>query len=927
MVVGSPSTVRESVGNESLWSDRGEFMSAKSLPPDDPQRISFVCDCGKKLVVNSIKSGKRLKCPSCGQVVVVPPVPAGIVPTPTSAASEPDTETGKRRLMPVLSMIVLWSVPLGVAIGGVALVRFDLKSKQQARIDAANTEVRDAVKGADDWLNQGRAKEGENVEHRLMKAVAAKNVSDKANADAVLETVRARRAELAADSVFDAAKIKLDAKAIVEAVALLHRYVAEPHATKNREAEQLLADYDRATSESAAIDTLVAMSDEQFVQFRDTGKLDDHDREIAHPNLVEVRATTLRRNLETANRRREENKVAEAKLQKSEPVAVAAAVPGGPPSGAALPGAPHAFGAPKQQTIDLQNGRVSFTNPRRPKTSHGPPPVPASETRVNDFGVSTSDGFVSLFNGRDLTGWKMHPGQPGNWRVEKGLLVGSDPGRTPARVSATPEYFEVPSFLYSERDDFADFHLRALAWVNEGGDSGVFFRSHFGPSGVPSLLPLGYEADIHDGDAGSLCTLNQDRSELTVLRRGHSEARRGEWVTLEVVAAKIYNTIKVNGATVVDFIDNDQRYTSGHIALQCWQRESQVYFHKIEIKELVGESLLAAVAQAKRADEMSHTVMSQNAADHNDQPPVKETARYIPPDKEIPKYIAEQIRVLRTVPRPVAAAEIPRVAPGQPPPRPRKIPTAQELDPDVELRRQAADNLKALGPKAIVAVRELTHAAIYDKDLVVKRKALEALGEIGSPNATNVSGPYNQAITEFARVITRSGPDYVLANAAEDSLLKLLPFVGKHLTINNAMLLLLVHELGDKRVAPAIEDAWAACGLTKKFLTDEIVRSSFVDYITGAPRKNPYPHRPFPDSYYVNVTPEGKIQLRGKPEWVLWAEAHPKEAAEMAERADAQMIENEKRLGRIKFKEVPAGPSLDEIARARRAGQRPRPDY
>ena len=181
--------------------------------------------------------------------------------------------------------------------------------------------MREAVKGADGWLKQGSAKEGENVEHRLMKAIAANDVSDKANADAVLETVRTRRAELAADSLFDSAKAKLDAKAIVEAVALLQRYVADGHATKKPEAQRLLADYDLATSDKAALQTLMALSDERFVQFRNTGKLDD--RKITHPILVEIRATTLRRNLQTANQRREEIRIAEAKRQQDEKIAEA----------------------------------------------------------------------------------------------------------------------------------------------------------------------------------------------------------------------------------------------------------------------------------------------------------------------------------------------------------------------------------------------------------------------------------------------------------------------------------------------------------------------------------------------------------------------------------------------------------------------------
>ena len=153
-----------------------------------------------------------------------------------------------------------------------------------------------------------------------------------------------------------------------------------------------------------------------------------------------------------------------------------------PPS----PGAPHAFGAPRSSrpAIDLQtDGRVSergcdavADRPPRTKTGLEHTTTPKCRRRaapklsVNDSGAATSDGFVSLFNGRDLTGWKTHATQPGKWRVENGVLIGSDPGRT-GRVRAVrsgthepmPEYQGVPrgTFLYSERGDFADFHLRS----------------------------------------------------------------------------------------------------------------------------------------------------------------------------------------------------------------------------------------------------------------------------------------------------------------------------------------------------------------------------------------------------------------------------------------------------------------------------------
>src|SRR5262249_37154827 len=70
-------------------------------------------------------------------------------------------------------------------------------------------------------------------------------------------------------------------------------------------------------------------------------------------------------------------------------------------------------------------------------------------------------GVVQLFNGKDLTGWKTLPQDKARWEAKDGLLVGSgDVGH-----------------LYTERDDYQDFHLTAEARINNGGNSGIYFRS------------------------------------------------------------------------------------------------------------------------------------------------------------------------------------------------------------------------------------------------------------------------------------------------------------------------------------------------------------------------------------------------------------------------------------------------------------------
>src|SRR5207302_1871566 len=100
-----------------------------------------------------------------------------------------------------------------------------------------------------------------------------------------------------------------------------------------------------------------------------------------------------------------------------------------------------------------------------------------------------ADGWVRLFNGKDLSGWKTHDLAPGNWRVEDGAIVGRGDK-------------SFLSFLFSE-SEYADFHLRVEAKINAIGDSGVNFRTPFDvrlwDGGKKIRLDGGYEAQIAVG--------------------------------------------------------------------------------------------------------------------------------------------------------------------------------------------------------------------------------------------------------------------------------------------------------------------------------------------------------------------------------------------------------------------------------------------
>jgi len=205
------------------------------------------------------------------------------------------------------------------------------------------------------------------------------------------------------------------------------------------------------------------------------------------------------------------------------------------------------------------------------------------------------EGWVPLFNGKDLTGWKIHEKPSGNitevikiekdgkvvgfdgklkdgttthlWRVEDGLLIGSGP----------------PSHLFSERGDYVNFKYRVEAKINDKGNSGQYFRTEFGPG-----FPKGYEAQINatHGDrikTGSLYLPNV--KEVLVLNDAPNKP--DEYFVQEVTCIGDTITISVNGKKTVDaWKDPEHRYKKGHFALQGHDPGTVVTFKKIEMKEL-----------------------------------------------------------------------------------------------------------------------------------------------------------------------------------------------------------------------------------------------------------------------------------------------------------------------------------------------------
>ncbi len=214
----------------------------------------------------------------------------------------------------------------------------------------------------------------------------------------------------------------------------------------------------------------------------------------------------------------------------------------------------------------------------------------SNNQRPPSGGQQQSDGFTPLFNGKDLAGWKEFPTGKGSWAVENGVLVAK--GK--------------PSHLFTERGEFANFHLRMEVRVKggtNGGALGVLGRVPVEDSGVV-LSPSG--DDGFSLKAASVSKFVEPFAAPVVLTerrhpvlswvgdlKGTSALGRrvapDEWVTCEVIQDGEMVTFTVwerGAANTLSGPRARSAHLAGHLALQLFDAWSVVEIRKIEIKEL-----------------------------------------------------------------------------------------------------------------------------------------------------------------------------------------------------------------------------------------------------------------------------------------------------------------------------------------------------
>lgn len=205
---------------------------------------------------------------------------------------------------------------------------------------------------------------------------------------------------------------------------------------------------------------------------------------------------------------------------------------------------------------------------------------------------AAEQGFVSMFNGCDLTGWE---GKPGGWWVEDGAITSES---TPDNPCIKHHY------LFWRGGQPANFVMR-FKYKIVGGNSGLQFRSRE----VPPWDTNGYQADIEAGQQWSGALFQHQRGgvamrgeKVVIAEDGTREVTKigdaaelqkhikaNDWNQYEVTARGPEVILKINGIVMSHAIDRDARWAcrQGVIALQMHPGPPmRVQFKDLQIKLL-----------------------------------------------------------------------------------------------------------------------------------------------------------------------------------------------------------------------------------------------------------------------------------------------------------------------------------------------------
>jgi hypothetical protein len=222
----------------------------------------------------------------------------------------------------------------------------------------------------------------------------------------------------------------------------------------------------------------------------------------------------------------------------------------------------------------------------------------------------TKGGWVSLFDGKTLSGWKASENK-GTFSVQDGMIVADGP--------RSHLFYMGPV----ENHDFTSFELRADVLTMPKANSGMFFHTEYQERGWPKK---GYEVQISNTylGRGGYRELKKTGSLYAVRNVFASCVKDEQWFTMHIIVQGRRIQVRVDGKAVADYTEPDKpvrrrdraarTLSHGTFALQGHDERSKVCFKNIYVK-LLPDTGRPRDRRPKEEIEFQKRITSYHAAD------------------------------------------------------------------------------------------------------------------------------------------------------------------------------------------------------------------------------------------------------------------------------------------------------------------------
>ncbi len=190
------------------------------------------------------------------------------------------------------------------------------------------------------------------------------------------------------------------------------------------------------------------------------------------------------------------------------------------------------------------------------------------------WAAESEEGFVSLFDGKTFTGWKMATEHTNAWTIKDGAFVGKGE--------------RCHLFYVGDEKPFKNFEFKVDVMTEPNSNGGIYFHTRYQETDWPRG---GFECQVNNthGDwkkTGSL---------YDIANVNHNFATDKKWWTQHIKVEGNKVTVRVDGKLVVEYTEPpgaqpgkpfERKISEGTFAFQAHDPGSTIHYKNIRVKRL-----------------------------------------------------------------------------------------------------------------------------------------------------------------------------------------------------------------------------------------------------------------------------------------------------------------------------------------------------